>query len=108
MVDVDAIGQTILQQIGGRRFQIMTGANRFVIHADGLAFRLPSTPDYVKHQINYVRIRLTPRDTYDVEYSRIWGARCRPIQTDTDVYADNLRQAFTAATGLDTNMGWVR
>ncbi len=51
------VAQTILQQLGGRRFMAMTGARAMAAHKDGLSFKLPS--NFARHGINYVKITLT-------------------------------------------------
>jgi hypothetical protein len=97
--------QIILQQLGGRRFQAMTGAKNFIALSDGaLSFRLPSTPHYVKNGVNAVKISLNVSDLYDLEFSRIYGTKQAVKHIMSDVYADELQAAFTMATGLDTHL----
>lgn len=45
------ISNTILEQLGGGRFVLMTGAKHLVSHSDALSFRLPSR--FAKDGINY-------------------------------------------------------
>jgi hypothetical protein len=92
------IAQTILQQIGSRRFIVMTGASGFVGHKDGLAFRLPSR--FATDGINYIRIYLNPMDTYDLEFGKIWGAKYTQINKIDGVYVDDLRRIISETTGL--------
>lgn len=97
--------QTILQQLGGRRFQAMTGAKNFIAHSDGsLSFRLPSTPHYVKDGINAVKISLNAADLYDLEFLRVRGTKLTTKHIISDIYAEELQGAFTFATGLDTHL----
>jgi hypothetical protein len=100
-----AIAKTILAQLGGGRFTAMTGAKNLMAHADGLSFRLPSR--FAKDGINYVKVTLTPMDTYTVEFGKVWGRQYRVIADRDDVYAEDLQRVFTDATGLDTNMGGI-
>lgn len=95
---------TILQQLGGRRFLTMTGAKNLVAHDDGLSFKLPSQPHYTRAGINYVRVKLTPADLYDVEYGRIWGINYKPKTSSEGLYAEDLCRDFSRTTGLDTHL----
>lgn len=95
--------QIILQQLGGRRFQAMTGASNFIALSDGsLSFRLPSTPHFVKDGINAVKISLNEMDLYDLEFYRVRGTKHAVKHIISDIYAEELQGAFTFATGLDT------
>jgi hypothetical protein len=98
------IAETIYQQIGGRRFRVMTGAKKFVAHSDGCSFRLPGNPGYTKAGINYVRITLNDLDLYDVEYGRIWGMKRTTKRQAHNLYAENLLESFRETTGLETRM----
>jgi hypothetical protein len=92
------IAQTILDQLGGQRFRVMTGARDFVNTGKGLQFRLPRI---ASNGIRYVRVELTPADLYTVTFI---NARLQTVLTREGVYADKLREVFTDATGLDTSL----
>lgn len=93
------VANTILSQLGGRRFLAMTGAKFLLAHASALSFHLPS--NFAKNGINRVRIDLTPQDLYDVTFTRARGIKIF-YQTKIDgIYCDQLREAFTETTGLD-------
>ena len=94
------VAQTILAQLGGRRFTVMTGAKLLVDLGNGLQFKLPSTRDFVRDGINCVRVILEASDTYTVEFYK----SSKLISTHADVYAENLRDVFTATTGLYTSL----
>lgn len=53
-----------------------------------------------KDGINFVRITLTPSDTYHVEYGRVWGSKYTPIYSDDGIYCDTLADSFENRTGL--------
>ena len=91
---------TILAQLGGKRFVVMTGAKNFVGSADSLGFSLPAR--FAKGGINKVRVTLTPDDLYTVEFFKLRGVDIRVIAQVEGIYADQLQSAFTEATGLDT------
>lgn len=92
------IAQTILAQLGGTgRLHIMTGANTFVDHGDGVSFRIGRNAKGV----NYVRVRLDHgSDTYDVEFLRIWGTKVTPKGRETGIYCDQLRPSIERNTEL--------
>jgi hypothetical protein len=92
--------ETILLQLGGSRFIVMTGARHFLADGDALRFRLPS--NFAERGINLVAVRLNDRDLYDVTFSRVRGIRSTVIAEHQDVYSDRLREIFTSETGLDT------
>jgi hypothetical protein len=99
------VATTILAQLGGRRFQMITGAKNFVGDADRLNFALPGKPGYVKNSISHVSIILTPADTYTVVFRRVRGRTVTVVSEHTDIYNDNLRTVFERETGLVTSLG---
>lgn len=109
-IDIDAaraVAETILQQLGGRRFLAMTGARNLVtLSGGGLQFDLPRTAHFGRNGINRVRIELTPADLYDVTFQR-WSGRqlvAREIASHRGAYCDDLARLFTKETGLDTRL----
>lgn len=98
------VAQTILAQLGGRRFQVMTGAKQFVGSDTMLMFALPRTPYYVKDKINKVRITLDDSNTYTMECFRISRDTATLVTSSEDLYAEDLQSYFTRATGLDTHL----
>ena len=100
----NAIASTILGQLGGNRFRAMTGAKEFVSTERGLRFKLPR--GFAKNSINFVHIQLTEADLYDVGfYSEARGGLSLVERAAHEgVYADALRQLFTAETGLETSL----
>lgn len=101
-----SVAQTILEQLGGRRFVAMTGASQFMGDVDHIAFKLPPN----KSKANKIKITLTPMDTYTIRAYRInMRAKsaddiCKELQAVEDVYADNLQEVFTSMTGLYTRL----
>ena len=94
--------KTILNQLGGNKFVVMTGAKNLVDHGNGLSFKLPS--NFATAGINYVKVTLDPTDTYSVEFGKLRGLTYKVLETLQDVYADMLQTIFTSKTGLDTHM----
>jgi hypothetical protein len=99
------VAKTILAQLGGRMFQMMTGAKAFTSKPDALAFRLPGTGGFTRNGINYVDITLDPMDTYTVKFYRVRGVKVTLVSEHDDIFVDMLRPLFTRETGLDTSLG---
>ena len=100
-----SVAQTILEQLGGRKFSVMTGAKNFSGGPQSLSFRLPGGGGYTKNSINAVMIRLESNDTYTVTYYRIRGTKMTTVSEHRDIYAENLRENFERETGLRTSLG---
>ncbi|MXN88591.1 hypothetical protein [Pasteurella canis] len=92
------IAEIILEQLGGNRFLIMTGAKNLVNTGNGLAFSLPS--NFAKDKINHICISLTDSDLYDITYSNRRGINFKKITKSEAIYCDMLKDDFTNTTGL--------
>jgi hypothetical protein len=90
------VANTILEQLGGRRFIAMTGSKNFVGSQDKLTFSLAPN----KSKGNKMRITLTPADDYTVEVFKIRGTEVKPLASVHGVYADSLRSVFESLTGM--------
>lgn len=96
-----AIAHTILSQLGGRQFALLTGAHGFIAIDRGLQITIPTTPDGV----NKVRVHLTPDDLYRVEFIRTRRDRdgvmtATTVHTADGIYCDGLQDVFEHGTGL--------
>lgn len=89
------VAQTILAQLGGRRFLLMTGARNLVATENSLTFNLPIG------KAKRVTIELTPADTYSVTF---W-ARKGPSSDTEGVYCDSLASLVSRKTGLALSLG---
>lgn len=96
------VAETILAQLGGKKFIMMTGARNFVGSEDSLSFRLPGT--MTRNRINHVRITLDPSDTYSLTFSAIRKMKAKIVSEHSEVYSDNLCELFRDITGLETRM----
>lgn len=99
------IAQTIVTQLGGRRFIAMTGAGDFIGGDNFITFSLPA--GFAKDGINKIRITLDWTDTYIFEALKIFPGpelKFDTIQKLDYVYADDLEDIFTSITGLDTHL----
>lgn len=101
------VAETILEQLGGRRFITMTGARQFVGTERSLTFKLPSKVDgvaFARNGINCVQVNLDASDTYTVTFSRVRGTKVTEINKISDVYCEDLQRIFTDNTGLYTRL----
>lgn len=99
-----SIASVILEQLGGRRFIVMTGAkNLFAVDGNALSFQLPGK-GFAREGINHVWVELSADDTYKISFGRFWGTRYKVLKTLTGVYCDQLRDVFTDVTGLETSL----
>jgi hypothetical protein len=110
------IAETILSQLGGKRFVIMTGAKDIAFGPNGeLQFKLPKG---TKNKANYVKIALDfGTDTYTMTFLKTLSTNeiCKRIQEKRNdlidtvktvdmVYCDMLQDVFTSNTGLYTSL----
>ncbi len=98
------VAQTILSQLGGNRFIVMTGASKFVGSPDTLYFHLPRGS--AKDKINHVAVKLNAMDTYDMTFSNFSARKLtvKPVTEFAGAYAEDLRRLFESATGLYTSL----
>jgi hypothetical protein len=94
------VAKTILEQMGGiGRISAMTGAYNFIASDDGVSFRFKGSKTF-----NYVKIKLTGMDLYDVEIGQIRKKKGIPTvvprSTETGLYFDMLKPIFEKVTGL--------
>ncbi|GAB3725446.1 hypothetical protein GCM10027594_06910 [Hymenobacter agri] len=101
----------ILQQLGGNKFLMMTGADKLMA-----AGRSDSNPNpwlrmnlrKNQAQVNRMKITLMPSDTYKVEFYRQVLVDWEPVisheQVFEMVYGDDLQALFTSVTGYDTHL----
>lgn len=89
----------VLKQLGGNKFIAMTGAKNFVQDQKTkmFAFKIGGG---AKKSINYIRIKLTSMDLYDMEFIRLRGGKITVVAKETGVYNDQLQTFFTKHTGM--------
>lgn len=101
------VARTILEHLGGKMFLRMTGAKNLLGGEDFLAFHLPPC-DFKKDGITKVKINLTPRDLYKLEFYKKPNFRrpesLAPFKVIDDVFFEQLQDIFTDVTGLLTSM----
>ncbi len=99
------VSKTILEQLGGHKFTVMTGATHFTGSANALSFKLPGCGGFTRGGINKVTVRLNALDTYDVEFLRLRAGKSAVVAYKEGVYAEDLQATFTRETGLQVSMG---
>lgn len=87
---------TIINQLGGNRFIMMTGARNFACTDTAMTFSIPRI-----NKIKYIRITLNGLDLYDIDFI---NTKIETIKRISDVYADQLQDIFTQETGLYTSL----
>lgn len=98
------VAQTILNQLGGHKFVVMTGAKNIYALDSGLQFGLPGGRGFTKHGINKVQVILDPSDTYTVKFIKIRKMEKTYEMEYSNVYNDMLQSVFREATGLETHL----
>jgi hypothetical protein len=100
------VANTILEQLGGREFVLLTGSRSFTGGDDFLMFALAAN----KSGANKIKIILTPLDTYTVQFWKI-NARARKaedvarvVSEHEHIYCDMLQDLFFDVTGLYTTL----
>lgn len=90
------VANTILAQLGGRKFLAMTGAKNLTGSNKTLSFQLPSNLT----KVNCIRVTLTAMDDYMVEGLNVRGTKIKPVALREGIYCENLQSCFETMTGL--------
>lgn len=112
--DKGTVARTILQQLGGREFLMMTGSKNLVYDENSLRMRLVRNHSGA----NLLKITLRWDDLYDMvfTYHRAPSYRVKDgkvferkevfkeIKRYEGVYCDMLRPLFSEVTGLETHL----
>lgn len=100
------VAQTILQQIGGRRFAVMTGSRNFTDLGNGLLMSL------AKNMTSANRLEIIydeGADLYNMRFYRktfskkTFESKTKDIETHEGIYCNMLEDVFTMVTGLYTH-----
>ena len=95
--------ETILEQLGGRMFVMMTGAKQFVHSNNGntLTFKIGRNAGKVNCvQVNYNE----GLDLYEMTFKRVSVKGIKIIKEFDQVYFDQLQTLFTEVTGMYTSL----
>lgn len=88
-----AVAETILEQLGGNQFLVMTGAKNLLFGDKSLIFQA------ARHSF---QIQLEPSDTYAVKMASLRNGSVKRFAQL--VYADQLRATFETFSGLRTSL----
>lgn len=100
------VARTILDQLGGGRFIVMTGAKNFIGDERSLTFKIGKNCN----NINYVRIVYNRiPDHYNMEFyrasvSKKTGPQKKEVARYDGIFFDQLQPLFTKTTGMDTHL----
>lgn len=94
------VAETILKQLGGKRFAVMTGSKNFIDGGNSLSMKLTRN----QSGANYLRITLTSMDDYTMEFISIRGSKMTTKNEVKGVFCDHLQAMFTSITGLNTRL----
>lgn len=91
--------QTILQQLGGKRFAMMTGAKNFL--QDDVIQKLTMKIGRNAKKVTHVTISVNALDLYDITFLNIRGFNEPKVMSSFEnVYAENMREIFESQTGM--------
>ena len=107
MKDYDAeyrmkVAKTILAQLGGNKFCVMTGAKDLVVGDRSLSMSLGRNSS----NSNYLKITLDPYDLYEMEFCKLgrYGDK-KSVKTYDMLPWSCLTEIFTKHTGMYTSLG---
>ena len=96
-----SVAKIILEQLGGNKFRVMTGAKNFLDHGDALSMKIGRNSS----NSNYLKISLNMMDLYNVHFSKVskMGEE-KSVKEYNDVYNDQLVEIFESHTGMYTKL----
>ena len=94
------IAQTILNQLGGNKFIVMTGAKQLAHGDKSLMFKIGRNSS----KANQITIKLEENDTYSVTFHSFRKMELKDLKKYEGVYADNLKSIFETYTGMATSL----
>ena len=103
---MNTIARTILEQIGGKRFAVMTGSRDFVDMGNGLRMSLARN----KTSANRLDIIYDAgTDLYNMRFylktfsKKTFESKAKDIEMHEGIFFDMLEEVFTQVTGLYTH-----
>tara|TARA_Y100000588_G_scaffold178893_1_gene192792 strand:+ start:255 stop:560 length:306 start_codon:yes stop_codon:yes gene_type:complete len=95
------VAKTILEQLGGNKFCMMTGAKNLAGDENSLSMRIGRNSS----NSNYLKITLNSMDLYDMKFCKLTRKFEEKSVTEySDVYNDMLTDVFTKHTGMYTKL----
>ena len=95
------VAKTILEQLGGNKFCVMTGAKNLAGDENSQSMRIGRNSS----NSNYLKITLNSMDTYDMKFCKLTRKFEEKSVTEySDVYNDMLTEVFEKHTGMYTKL----
>ncbi len=95
------VAKTILEQLGGNKFRMMTGAKKLAGDENSLSMRIGRNSS----NSNYLKITLNSMDLYDMKFCKLTRKFEEKSVTEySDVYNDMLTEVFEKHTGMYTKL----
>ena len=95
------VAEEILNQLGGNRFRVMTGAKNFGGPDNSLRMRIGRN----KTNANYMEVVLNSMDLYDITFAKVTKyGEMKSVKTYDNVYNDMLVEIFESHTGMYTSL----
>ena len=96
-----SVAREILNQLGGNKFRVMTGAKNFMGFSEGLVMKIGRNSS----NSNYLKITLNSMDLYDMKFCKLTRKFEEKSVTEySDVYNDMLTEVFEKHTGMYTKL----
>jgi len=93
---------TLLQQLGGNKFMVMTGAKNLMVDKEEKSLHMRIGKN--SKGINHLKITYMPDDTYTMDFGKIRKMDYKVIRSIKNVYAEALQDVFTEVTGMYTSL----
>ena len=100
--DYEFSAETLLQQLGGRKFIAMTGAKDLMVDRENKSLHMKIGRN--SKGINHLKITYMPDDTYTMDFGRIRKLDYKVVRSISGVYAEALQDVFTEVTGMYTSL----
>ncbi len=98
----ERVAREILNQMGGSKFQAMTGAKITSWSDNSITFQISSRNLL---NVKLVKIALNVWDTYNLEFWKQRGSKPPVLAYEiSGIYNDKLQEIFTRETGLQTHL----
>jgi len=98
------IAETIIKQLGGNKFAVMTGAKNFSFDSKDQRGTLMFSIGRNAKGVNRVAVTLTEDDLYNVTFYSLRSLKLTTKAAVKSIFADQLCDAFTEHTGLYTSL----
>ena len=96
-----SVAKEILNQLGGNKFRVMTGAKNFMGFSEGLVMKIGRNSS----NSNYLKITLNSMDLYDMEFANVSRMGEKKSVTEyNNVYNDSMVEVFEKHTGMYTKL----